>query len=222
MILKPMVVPNAAIHHVSISASSTQVVSEVLSKMLMVGVTDPDSDIRFFVLWSLDERFDAHLAQAENLSALFVALNDEEFEIRELAICTIGRLSSLNPAYIMPSLRKTLIQILTELEYSGVGRNKEQSACMLGHLVSNAPRLIRPYMEPILKALIPKLRDQDPNVVISVLAAIGEHAQVSGTELSKWLNELCPIILDMLQDASLIAKREIALWTLGQLVESTG
>jgi len=28
-------------------------------------------------LSSLDERFDAHLAQAENLSALFVALNDE-------------------------------------------------------------------------------------------------------------------------------------------------
>lgn len=44
-----------------------------------------------------------------------------------------------------------LFQILTELEHSGVGRNKEQSARMLGHLVSNAPRLIRPYMEPILK-----------------------------------------------------------------------
>ncbi|XP_027052994.1 serine/threonine-protein kinase mTOR [Pocillopora verrucosa] len=220
--LHPMVVPHAPLHHANISASSTQVVSEVLSKMLMVGITDPDPDIRFCVLSSLDERFDAHLAQAENLSALFVALNDEEFEIREHAICTIGRLSSLNPAYIMPSLRKTLIQILTELEYSGVGRNKEQSARMLGHLVSNAPRLIRPYMEPILKALIPKLKDQDPNVVISVLAAIGEHAQVSGTEMSKWLNELCPIILDMLQDASLNNKREIALWTLGQLVESTG
>ncbi|PFX15507.1 Serine/threonine-protein kinase mTOR, partial [Stylophora pistillata] len=261
--LHPMVMPHAPLHHANISASSTQVVSEVLSKMLMVGITDPDSDIRYCVLSSLDERFDAHLAQAENLSALFVALNDEEFEIREHAICTIGRLSNLNPAYIMPSLRKTLIQILTELEYSGVGRNKEQSARMLGHLVSNAPRLIRPYMEPILKilteleysgvgrnkeqsarmlghlvsnaprlirpymepilkALIPKLKDQDPNVVISVLAAIGEHAQVSGIEMSKWLNELCPIILDMLQDASLNNKREIALWTLGQLVESTG
>lgn len=39
--LQPMVVPNTAMHHVSISASSTQVVSEVLSKMLMVGITDP-------------------------------------------------------------------------------------------------------------------------------------------------------------------------------------
>ena len=63
---------------------------------------------------SMDDRFDPHLAQAENLSALFVALNDEVFEIRELAICIIGRLSSKNPAYVMPSLRKTLIQVFTD------------------------------------------------------------------------------------------------------------
>lgn len=50
--------------------------------------------------------------------------------------------------YLFPAF---VFQILTELEHSGVGRNKEQSARMLGHLVSNAPRLIRPYMEPILK-----------------------------------------------------------------------
>lgn len=63
------------------------------------------------MLLSLDDKFDPHLAQAENLSALFVALNDEAFEIRELAMCTIGRLSSKNPAYVMPSLRKVLIQV---------------------------------------------------------------------------------------------------------------
>ena len=42
-----MVVPSAALHHVSISASSTQVVSEVLSKMLMVGITDPGTAINY-------------------------------------------------------------------------------------------------------------------------------------------------------------------------------
>ena len=59
----------------------------------------------------------------------------------------------LLPAFIFPVLMLPLsfLQILTELEHSGVGRIKEQSARMLGHLVSNAPRLIRPYMEPILK-----------------------------------------------------------------------
>lgn len=66
-------------------------------------------------------------------------------------MCIIGRLSSLNPAFVMPTLRKLLIQILTELEYSGVGRNKEQSAKLLGHLIANAPKLVKPYQEPILK-----------------------------------------------------------------------
>lgn len=210
--------------HGHVSQTAVQVVADVLSKLLVVGITDPDPDIRYCVLASLDERFDTHLAQAENLQALFVALNDEVFEIRELSICTIGRLSSMNPAFVMPFLRKMLIQILTELEHSGVGRNKEQSARMLGHLVSNAPRLIRPYMEPILKALILKLRDPDPNpgVITNVLATIGELAQVSGLEMRKWMDELFPIIMDMLQDSSLLAKRQVALWTLGQLVASTG
>ena len=70
------------------------------------------------MLGSLDERFDDHLAQAENLSALFVALNDEVYEIREIAICMIGRLSSKNPAYVMPSLRKTLIQVQNIICYT--------------------------------------------------------------------------------------------------------
>ena len=69
-------------------------------------------------------------------------------------MCIIGRLSNLNPAFVMPTLRKVLIQILTELEYSGIGRNKEQSAKLLGHLTANAPKLVRPYQEPILKVCL--------------------------------------------------------------------
>ena len=44
-----------------------------------------------------------------------------------------------------------IFQILTELEYSGVGQNKEQSATMFAHLVSNASQLIKPYIDTILK-----------------------------------------------------------------------
>ena len=69
-------------------------------------------------------------------------MNDEQFEIRELAVCIIGRLSILNHAYIMPSLRVTLLQLLIQLEHSGMGRNKEQAARLLGHLVANLYRLV--------------------------------------------------------------------------------
>ncbi len=86
-----------------------------------------DADVRYCVLLSLDEKFDPHLAQAENLAALFIALHDEVFEIRELAICTIGRLSSKNPAYVMPSLRKTLIQVPRDFVFPVVPNNASAS-----------------------------------------------------------------------------------------------
>jgi len=50
--------------------------------------------------------------QSENLNVLFVAIHDEAFDVQEKAIQTIGRLSKLNPAYVMPMLRKTHIQVM--------------------------------------------------------------------------------------------------------------
>ena len=221
-------------------------VAEVLSKLLTAAITDPDASVRYCVFASLDPHFFSYLALAENLGSITVALNDEVFEIREMAVCIIGHLSSMNPAYIMPALRKLLIQLLTELEHSGMGRNKEQSSRLLGRLVSSAPRLIKPYMEPILKSkfnlnkialvfqfnidsfyfavLVPKLKENDPNpgVTIAVLTAIGDLAQVSESEMRLWSPELLPLLLEMLADSSLPAKREVALWTLSQLIESTG
>nr|KAG5704724.1 hypothetical protein BaRGS_005180 [Batillaria attramentaria] len=64
--------------------------------------------------------------------------------------------------------------------------------------------------------------DANPGVTVNVLACLGELAQVSGISMRKYTPELLPIIIEMLQDASLLQKRETALWTLGQLVESTG
>ena len=36
-----------------------------------------DEEVRLCVLTLLDEKYDAHLAQAENLTTLFVAMHDE-------------------------------------------------------------------------------------------------------------------------------------------------
>ncbi|XP_022685874.1 serine/threonine-protein kinase mTOR-like [Varroa jacobsoni] len=202
-------------------------VQDVLSKLMSAGVTDRDAEVRRCVLESLTERFDEHLAQAEHLDALFLILNDEVFEIRELALIVIGRLSTRNPAYVMPHLRKVLVQILTELEYSGMSRNTEESAKMLAHLLSSAPKLVKPYMQPVLSVLLPKITNQTQNlqtvgVTVAVMSAVGEQAEVSGPEMSQYLEELMPIVLDMMQEHVSIEKRDMALWTLAQLVESTG
>jgi FKBP12-rapamycin complex-associated protein len=119
------------------SNHSIEIVSDVLDKLLTVGIADPGAScltaespyclplhtepkIRLVVLSTLHERFDKHLAQAENVRSLFIAFNDEHFENRMVAVGLIGRLALHNPAYVMPSLRKALIQLLTELEYSTV------------------------------------------------------------------------------------------------------
>jgi serine/threonine-protein kinase mTOR len=153
---------------------------------------------------------------------LFLALNDEVFAIREAAITIIGRLTQVNPAYVMPSLRKTLIQLLTELEYSNVARNKEESAKLLSLLVAAAQKLIKPYVDPMITVLLPKARDPSAGVASSVLKATGELATVGGEEMLPYIPRLMPIIIETLQDQSSPAKREAALHTLGQLASNSG
>lgn len=199
-----------------------RVVREVLEKLLMVGIADTHPEIRQAVLNSLDDRFDQHLCQPENIRSLFIALNDEVFSIRESAIEIIGRLTALNPAYVLPSLRKTLIQLLTELEYSVISRKKEECARILGLLVKASQRLIQPYVEPIFKVLMPKLKDPSPGVSAQVLLAVGELAEVGREELIPYLDDLTPILIETIQDQSSAGKREAALRALGQLAANTG
>eukprot|EP01114_Cavostelium_apophysatum_P008932 TRINITY_DN21_c0_g2_i1.p1 TRINITY_DN21_c0_g2~~TRINITY_DN21_c0_g2_i1.p1 ORF type:complete len:2332 (-),score=773.36 TRINITY_DN21_c0_g2_i1:268-7263(-) len=198
------------------------VVSEVLEKLLSLAITDPEPTIRASVLASLDSRFDRHLTQAANLRALFTALNDETFRIREVALQLICHLAPSNPAYVMPELRTTLIQLLTELEYSGDNTTKESSSKLLGILIKSTSTIVQPYIEPLMKALLPKLRDADAQVSSGVLATVGELSVVSGESMMQHMPALMPLIIDTLQDQSSHSKREVAIRTLGLLAESTG
>jgi len=204
------------------SYHALQVVADVIEKLLTVGVSDPDPKIRQTVLAALDERFDQHLAKAENIRTLFFALHDEIFVNREAAVTIIGRLARHNPAYVVPQLRKTIIQLLTELEYTDVARCKEESSKLLSLLTQHAQDLVKPYVNSILEVLMPKARDPTPAVAGTVLEAIGELCAVGGESMLAYKDKLMPIILDALQDQSSVFKRESALHTLGQLASNAG
>lgn len=204
------------------SYHALQVVGDVIEKLLTVGVADSEPRIREITLGALDERFDRHLAKAENIRTLFYALNDEHFPIRQAAISIIGRLARYNPAYVIPNLRKTLLQMLTELEFSDVPKNKQESAMLLSLLVQNAQQLIKPYVEPMMKVLLPKANDPNPTVAATVMSAIGELCTVGGEDMLPHKDRLMPLIIDSLQDQSSPMKREAALQTLGQLASNSG
>ncbi|KAI1796782.1 atypical/PIKK/FRAP protein kinase [Ganoderma leucocontextum] len=203
------------------SNHSIEIISDVIDKLLTVAIADPDASIRHTVLSSLHERFDKHLAQAENVRSLFIAVNDEVFENRVTAVALVGRLAMHNPAYVMPSLRKTLIQLLTELEYSTVTRNREECTRLLTLLVNATQRLIKPYSIPMLRVLLPKANDTNPTVSANILMCLGELACVGGEDVMPHVPDLMQVIIAKLADPSL-QKRDAALHTLGQLCSSTG
>nr|CAB3264065.1 serine/threonine-protein kinase mTOR-like [Phallusia mammillata] len=198
--------------------------AKIIGSVLNLALCDTEKQVRLQVLTMLDERFDSYSILSENLNILFVALHDEAYEVQEQAIQTIGRLSELNPAYVMPLLRKTLIQLVAELEHSGIGRNKLQAARLIGHLARNAPSVMKAYVVPTIKTLISKLQDdeQTASVSVGIMKAIGDLSEVGGSEVLGVIDQLTPIILSMLQAMTCFAKREVALITLGKVVESTG
>lgn len=204
------------------SSYAVKLVSDVLTKLLAVVIADPLPSIRHSTLLALDPKFDRFLAHPNNIKQLFIALNDEVHVIRESAIKTIGRLTKRNPAYIMPNLRKTLIQLLTDLEYSSDIRRKEESSTLLAHLISCSKSLTKPYVAPMLKVLLPKARDPNPSVASSIMMALGELARVGGAEVASQTSTIMQLIMDTLKDLSSSGKREAALKTLGQLCSNTG
>ncbi|CCD22553.1 phosphatidylinositol kinase-related protein kinase TOR1 NDAI_0A03960 [Naumovozyma dairenensis CBS 421] len=197
-------------------------VNEVLSKLLAVAITDPVPAIRLELLLHLNTHYDSQLAQPENAQLLFTLLNDEMFSIRVEVLKIIGRLVSINPAFIIPFLRKTLLELLTQLKYSVDLRKSEETATLLCTLISSSKDITKPYIEPILECLLTTAKDKSSTVSTIALKTIGELSVVGGEEMIAYLDTLMPIIIDTLQDQSKNFKRDAALKTLGQLTESSG
>ncbi|KDN41769.1 putative TOR1-1-phosphatidylinositol 3-kinase [Tilletiaria anomala UBC 951] len=207
------------------SMHAIEVVNDVLDKLMTVAIADPVASLRVTVLGALDEHFDRHLAQSEYVRSLFIALNDEEFAVREMAIVIIGRLAKHNPAYVMPSLRKSLIQLLTELEYANQSRCKEEAAKLLTEVVKASQKLIKSYALPMLEVLLPKAKDQTPAVAARVIECLGELAKIGGEDLSPHVEQLVRLAVEQLSSTTgqgLQLKRDAALRTLGLVASNTG
>ncbi|KAI6701523.1 hypothetical protein NL676_015847 [Syzygium grande] len=206
-----------------------RLIEELVEKLLIAAVADADVTVRRSIFYSLhvNRGFDEYLAQADSLSAVFAALNDEDFDVREYAISVAGRLSEKNPAYVLPALRRHLIQLLTYLEQSADSKCREESAKLLGCLIRNCERLILPYVAPIHKALVARLVDSSMGnanigIVSGVLVTVGDLARVGGFAMRQYIPDLMPLIVDALLDGAAVTKREVAVSTLGQVVQSTG
>ncbi|RLN57430.1 hypothetical protein BBP00_00007511 [Phytophthora kernoviae] len=218
--------PDAALmsswRHVKKRGPSGRVIDIVLTQLLQVGISDMDVAVRKSVVESLDTRFDELLGQESHLKLVFLLLNDENAIIRQGSMQLLERLAPRNPAFVMPSLRRVLIQIVTELQHTSDLRMREDSTRLLGHLIRGAQHLVDPYVVRILEVLLPTLVRGNAPLAMAVLVTLGELALVSRTQIAAYERYLFPLIIHTLQDHSSIEKRQVALQTLGQLAGSTG
>lgn len=209
------------------SCTLNLLVDESLRKLLSVGCSDFDHEVRYRVLEIfMNPIFDKYLAVEEHLNCLFVVINDSSSDVGELALCVVARLSNINPSYTTPTLRQLFVQFLMELQHSESTRNKEQALRMINNIISHAPRLTRQFVDTILKVLVPKLKEPNSNsaMVTTTLKAVGDLAEINGggSALIEWLPKLMSVQLEILADANQLEKRSVALWSFGQIVSSTG
>ena len=204
------------------SFHAIRVVGDVIERLLALGVADVDPDIRRTVLQALDDRFDKHLAKPENIRHVFLAVNDSDFQVRQAAIVIVGRLTSINPAYVFPSLRKVLVNLIMSIKNSKSPRSKEDGAKLIGLVIANASRLAKPYCEVLVKTLLPQARDPNTAIATTTITAVGQLATTGGTVLVPYLPIIMPTIVEALQDSSSQRKRDAALHTLGQFGSHAG
>lgn len=161
----------------------------MVSRLLGTAVADIDPTVRLSVINALSQpssTFHAFLAQADALRTLFVALNDESPRIRASAMCLVGQMAPRNAAYVLPALRLHLLQLLTDLEHGTESPVREEAATLLAVLAQSCTRLILPYVSPLLRSLIAKLRaEPEKNLLRGNPAGGSEGASTASAERSE-------------------------------------
>ncbi|UJR07918.1 hypothetical protein I4U23_012201 [Adineta vaga] len=197
-------------------------ISLIIQILLNISVTDSNPDVRYNVLLTLYDNFNEFLVKSEVLELLFYSINDQSQEINELAVSLLGRLSNLNPGYILPRLKHVLYQLLTQLVIERPLSETEQTLRLLGQLITNTPRIVKAYMKIITQVLLRLIKrsEQHSNAFITLIRTIGDYAHICSIGFHEHIHDLFPILINMLQDTSNIRKREVALWTTGQIIES--
>ena len=158
----------------------------LVERLLSAAVVDGDSGVRGAVLQALlppSGVLDAHLAQAEALRTLFLALNDEAPHCRAAAARLVGRLAPRNAAHVLPALRRHLLQLLVDVEHGADSAVRQEAATLLGVLVAACPRLVVPYVPPLMRALVAKLRVDAPppcTAAGGAALALAHHAPGGG------------------------------------------
>lgn len=207
--------------HFKLGSVSSGLVERTLQRLLRMAVSDSSPVVRLCVVRGLDERYDAYLS-LNLFSPLFLMLEDEALAVRATTLKILDRLSRLNPAPILPSLRRALVDLITDLRCGSDNGGGREAATRLivVFLREEALRgLARPFTSSIVEAL--PLTNVAPRLATASLEALGELATVAHGSIGPWLRSLISHILENIQDQN-SSKQRVSLWALGKIAFGTG
>ena len=128
--------------------------------------------VRLCVVRALNSRYDPFLCQVNSLQHLLLLLQDEVLATRAAGVSLLGRLASLNPAPILPAMRKFLMEIIVELQCGvDAGRGREEATRLLVVFLrcDSLRRLIHPVLPVMIEAL--PLNGKTPRLAASAPSA---------------------------------------------------
>ena len=207
-------------------------IQSILAQLLLLSVGDPSTDVRYVAIRSLDKAaFYPYLLQPEMLSTLFMCFYDGSLGMKNASLSLAGRLSDLNPAHILPALRRYLMHLLTTLKLDGdyYSRDRLNATKLIYTLVHNSRSLVEPYTNSLMDALLIRLQDakrsNDTNAALPVLLTIAELGGTMGRiDMKPYRPALVPLIVSsVLQVQSAEPTfQKAALRALAAIVQNTG
>lgn len=197
-------------------------INTVIKKLVSAAVADTESDIRLHTLEHLTREYDYTLALQEICTALFPALHDHH-QNRIAAVRLLGRLSSRNPACILPMLRRVMVQCVADIRLFQVPKRQEQAAAVLSAVVEDAPVMVRPYVSSLLHDCVQRLQEDNQQVPVltALLSLVGKLARYAEGDDVAVVAAIRPCVIRHILDSSSIQKKLEAIRALGDIIRTT-
>ncbi|KAJ2776642.1 phosphatidylinositol kinase- protein kinase tor1, partial [Coemansia interrupta] len=210
--------------YTAMAGAGVEVAGDVVQALVAAAVADADAAVRLAAVRTLERAaaLDFHVGKAQHVQALFLLLNDASFAVRLAVLGVVGRLANMNPAHVMPPLRRTVVQLLTELEHARSTRERECSIRLLMALVRAAANWVRPYVGDIFRTALPLIDASAPPLAARLLDTVAALAQIGGAELVPHARPLLASIMRALADAASAQKRLAALQALASCASFCG
>lgn len=200
-------------------------ISDTLRQIIIIGTTDVDPEVRISIInaLSITNKYDVYLAHESSLRTLFIALYDDNIEIRILAVKLIGRLCALNPALVTPEIRHLILVLLTELRLTTENNKRAISNELIVKIFKFCGSIVLPYVPMVYSAvmgLISKDCD-DEYLLITSLTTLAELFTIGSTTMVHCLAEVIPLLITCIKEETSKSLRLTTTRCFVRIIEAT-